>query len=265
MVHVSDQISGVRHLWSHRTFVFGLTARNLKVKYKRSALGFVWTVLNPLFMVTILASVFTHVIRIELSNYWAFLISGYFAWTFIAQTLSSGTYVLAEHGLLSRAVAFPQEAPILASSLSRLVEFLFEYVLVLVVLVIFHHGYVPESFLLFPLLVLIQVMLAIGLALPIAILSVFFHDVEHALPIVLTALFYLSPVFYPASMVPEAARSLYMLSPFSQLLTVFHLVAYSGQMPTSASLLTLVATATVVLVMGYGIFNRYQHLVAELV
>lgn len=259
------QIVGVQKLWRYRGLVTGLAARNLKVKYKRSALGFVWTLLNPLLTVTILVAVFTYVIRIELDRYWAFLISGYFVWNFLMQTLSSGTYVLAEHGQLNRAVSYPKEAPLLAAALSRLVEFGIELSLVLLALAIFHHGHVPGSFLVIPLLVLIQVILALGIAFPVATLSVFYHDVEHALPILVTTLFYISPVFYPATMVPEGWRSVYMLSPLAQLLTLFQSAAYTGQMPTPTDLLTLSAVSIALLVIGYGIFNRFQHLFAELV
>jgi ABC-type polysaccharide/polyol phosphate export permease len=180
-------------------------------------------------------------------------------------TLNSGTHVLAEHGQLSRAVAFPKEAPILAAALSRLVEFTIELVLVLLVLAIFHHGHVPMSFAVIPVLIVVQVVLALGLAFPIATVSVFFHDLEHALPILVTSLFYISPVFYPATMVPEAWRSLYMASPLAQVLTLFHTVVYAGQMPTPAALLLVSAMSIVLFIIGYGIFNRYQHLFAELV
>jgi lipopolysaccharide transport system permease protein len=77
-------------------------------------------------------------------------------------------------------------------------------------------------------------------------------------------LFYVSPVFYPATFVPEAVRSFYMASPLAQLLTPFHTAVYSGEMPTAAALLTVSVIAIGLLVIGYGIFNRYQHLFAEI-
>ena len=80
-------------------------------------------------------------------------------------------------------------------------------------------------------LILIQLLLAIGLALPIATLSVFYYDVYHALPIALTTLFYLSPVFYPAQMVPAAARPYFFLNPIAGLLTLYQDVVYAGKMP----------------------------------
>lgn len=259
------QLDAAQNLWRYRGLVTGLAARNLKVKYKRSVLGFVWTLVNPLLTVTILVGVFTYVVRIQLEAYWAFLISGYFVWTFVQQTLFSGTYVLGEHGQLSRAVAFPKEAPILAAALSRLVEFSLELVLVLIALAVFHHGHVPLSFVVIPWLVTIQLLMALGLALPIATLSVFYFDVQHAVPILLTTLFYVSPVFYSADLVPEAVRSLYMANPIAQLLTLYHSAVYYGEMPTLAALLTASVIACAILLIGYGIFNAYERLFAEVV
>jgi ABC-type polysaccharide/polyol phosphate export permease len=259
------QIAQTQNLWRYRELVTSLAARNLKVKYKRSVLGFVWTLINPLLTVTILIGVFTYIVRIPLERYWAFLLSGYFVWNFLMQTLNSATYVLAEHGQLSRAVAFPKATPILAAALSRLIEFSIELALVVIVLTIFHHGSLPVSFLVLPLLVIIQVVMALGLAFPIATLSVFYHDVQHALPILLTTLFYISPVFYPANLVPESVRPLYMANPLAQLLTLYHAALYSGKMPTLAAVVSVSVIAIVLLVIGYGIFNRYERFFAEVV
>ena len=259
------QVRGMRSLWRYRGLVTGLTARNLKVKYKRSVLGFVWTLVNPVFTVAILVAVFTQVVRVPIEAYWAFLISGYFVWNFLQQTFSSATYVLSEHSQLSRAVAYPKEAPILAAALSRLVEFSIELALVLVILVAFHHGDAPSAFLLLPWLVVLQLLTALGLALAVATMSTFYHDVQHAIPILLTTLFYISPVFYSAEMVPEAARPYYMANPIAGLLTLFQTVMYSGESPPPDLLLGMSVFATVIFLVGYGIFAHYQHLLAEVV
>jgi ABC-type polysaccharide/polyol phosphate export permease len=162
-------------------------------------------------------------------------------------------------------VAFPKEAPILAAALSRLVEFAVEMTLVLAILALFRHGYVPASFLWIPLLVLLQVMIALGLAFPVAALSAFYHDVEHAMPIVLITLFYVSPVFYSVALVPEAVRSVYMLNPLAGLFTLFQTVAYGGQAPPAELLIPIGAVAVLLPAIGYALFNRFEPLIAEVV
>ena len=235
------------------------------MKYQRSLLGFVWTLVNPLFTVTVLGVVFSHVVRIPLPDYWAFLLSGYFVWNFMLQTLNTGTYIFAEHSRLTRSVAFPSEILVFGAAGSRLIEFAIEVGLVLAVLAGFHHHAVPASYLVLPLLLAIQLLLVIGLALPIATLSVFYYDVHHALPIALTTLFYLSPVFYPASMVPAAAREIYFLNPVAGLLTLYHDVLYWGRMPSLELLGGMLLAALVIYLAGYALFRRYAAIFPEIV
>ena len=252
-------------VWRYRELLRGLVVRNLKVKYQRSLLGFVWTLVNPLLTVTILVLVFSHVVRIQVAHYWAFLLSGYFVWNFMLQTLNTGTWIFAEHSRLTRSVAFPSEILVFSAAGSRLIEFMAEISLILALLILAHHPGVPESYVLIPVLILIQIVMAIGLALPIATLSVFYYDVHHALPIALTSLFYLSPVFYPASLVPGAYHTLYFLNPIAGLLTLYHDVVYAGQWPSALLLAGTAAQAAIVYALGYAIFHRYAAVFAEFV
>jgi len=242
-----------------------LVARNLRVKYQRSALGFVWTLLNPLLTVAVLTAVFRFVVKIQVPHYWAFLISGYFVWSFTLQALTAATSVLPEHSHLARSLPLPSETLITATVLSRLVEFLAELVLVLILLAVFHHHGVPAGYLWLPVLIPLQLALVLGLTLPIATLSAFFHDVQHALPIALMVLFYVSPVFYPASLVPEAARAWYQLNPFAGLLTAYQTALYQGHSPAPGLLALTAAQALVIAGAGYAIFRRYRGLLPEIV
>jgi lipopolysaccharide transport system permease protein len=252
-------------VWRYRELLRGLVIRNLKVKYQRSLLGFVWTLINPLLTVSILVVVFSHVVRIAVPHYWAFLLSGYFVWNFMLQTLNTGTYIFAEHSRLTRSVAFPSEILVFGAAISRLIEFTAEMSLIVIALVLFHHHFVPASLALLPLLIVIQLLIAIGLALPIATLSVFYYDVYHALPIALTTLFYLSPVFYPAQMVPAVAQPYYFLNPIAGLLTLYHNVVYAGQMPPLHLIVGMLAAAVGIYALGYAIFNRYAAVFPEIV
>lgn len=252
-------------LWHYQELLRSLVVRNLKVKYQRSLLGFVWTLVNPLLTVSILVVVFSHVVRIAVPQYWAFLLSGYFVWNFMLQTLNTGTWIFAEHSRLTRSVAFPSEILVFSAAGSRFIEFLAEISLILVVLILVHHHGVPASYALIPLLMVIQVVLAVGLALPIATLSVFYYDIYHALPIALTSLFYLSPVFYPASMVPEAVRTVYFLNPIAGLLTLYHDVVYAGQWPSATLLAGTCAMTALVGAFGYAVFHRYAAVFPEIV
>lgn len=252
-------------VWRFRELLRSLAVRNLKVKYQRSVLGFVWTLLNPLLTLSVLVAVFTYIVPMPMERYWAFLLSSWFVWSFHLQMISTATWVMIEHAGLRRSVAFPSEVLVLGATASRMFEFLVELALVLVALTLFHHGGIPASFALLPGLLVIQVLLALGLVMPLAVLSVFYADVQHAVPVALMVLFYASPVFYSASMVPEAVRYLYLLNPIAGMLTLYQQVLYEGLFPSPGLLASVAATSLVLFLLGHAIFRRYRDVLAEIV
>ena len=251
-------------LWQYRELLRSLVVRDLKVKYQRSLLGLIWTLLNPLMTVVILVTVFSFVMRVRVGHYWAFLISGFFVWNFISQVLCTTTTILSNHASLSRSVYFPREILVLSATCSRLVEFLIEISIVLVVLFLFHYHSVPTSLILLPILILIQVILTTGLMFPLTVISVLFYDVKHALPIVVTSIFYLTPVFYPPSIVPEGLRPFYYLNPFASLLSLYQTVLYEAAWPSLKLLVSVSGAAAGILVLGYWVFRRYKGVCIEI-
>ena len=252
-------------LWRFRGLLRNMVVRNIRVKYQSSLLGFAWTLLNPLLILTILLVVFTRVVRIPIENYWAFLVSGFFVWNNVNQILNYGTLVIEEHGPLVRNYSFPGEIPVIAGVTSRTVEFALELVIVSVLLAIFHQHGVTLSLVMIPLLIVVQMMLILGLTLLVATLSVFYEDVRHLLPIGLTALFYVSPVFYSIDLVPEEVRRVFLLNPFAQLLVSYQTVLYEGAIPSPGDLSVLALSATAWLVVGLVVFRRYRGLFAEII
>lgn len=258
-------VGHMRELWRFRELVHVLAVRNIKVKYQQSMLGFLWTLLNPLLMLAILLIVFTQIARIPIESYWAFLLSGYFVWNFINQTLTAGTFVLTEHSTMLRSVPFPGDIPVLAAALSRFVEFVIELALVVVLVAVFHHGKLPVSFAIVPLLTVFLMVLAMGLALPVAALAVYYYDVRHMMPIALTALFYVSPVFYSVELVPASFRFLYVVNPIAHLLEIYRLAIYDGVMPSAGTTVTVGAISVATFVLGYAVFNHFKSTFAEVV
>ena len=132
--------AGPSTLEFYRRLLPSFLNRDLKVKYQRSLLGFVWTLINPILVSAILIVVFSFVVRIQIEDYWAFLVSGYFAWNFTQQCIGAASSTLQDHASLRRNIAFPVEILVLSAALSRLVEFLVELVVVLLLVCYFHLG-----------------------------------------------------------------------------------------------------------------------------
>jgi lipopolysaccharide transport system permease protein len=257
--------TSARELWRYRELLWCLVVRELKVKYQHSTLGFVWTLLNPLLTLAILLTVFSLVVRIPIEHYWAFLLSGYFVFNFVNQVINASTDVLADHKVLIRSVPLPTEVAPLAVALSRLVEFAVELLLVLALIAVFHHGGVPASFALLPLLVVLQLLLTAALALPVATLSVFYQDVRHLLPIAFTAVFYISPVLYGVDLVPDLLRPLYELNPIARLLVLYHAVLYEGVFPSFLGLAFTCAYTLALLAFGAALFRKHSPVFPEVV
>ncbi len=252
-------------LWNYRELIRGLVVRNLKVRYQRSALGFFWAILNPLLTTALLVGVFGYIIRLPVPSYWAFLLSGYFAWVFVLHTLGTSIYILPEHASMIKGVAFPAEILVFSAAASRLIEFAAELGLVITILVLFHHHRIPASISILPLIVVVHLLLTTGLALPAAAASVFFRDVQHGVPVLLSLLAFVSPVFYPASMVPAALHQVYQLNPLAGLLELYHTTLYEGRFPSLSLFGSVAIVAIVIFAAGAAIFRHNRPLFAEII
>jgi ABC-type polysaccharide/polyol phosphate export permease/GT2 family glycosyltransferase len=262
---VKGIVSQLAELSQYRELIWNLTLRDLKVKYKRSWLGFFWTLLNPLIVVVVLVAVFSYIVRIPIKNYWAFLISGYFVFFFFSTTLNGSVQTALGNAYLWRKAYFPKEVLIVSSTLARFLEFLIEISIVLIALMIFHHKGIPFSFIMLLPLLPILFLFTIGVTFPLATLAIYFNDVLQIIPRLTLALFYISPVFYSVEFVPEKFREIYLWNPVAILLNLIHSSLYKGEIPDLRLFLRMSIIAVIMGVVGYIIFNRKKHEFAEIV
>lgn len=242
-----------------------LTLRDIKVKYKRSSLGFLWTLLNPLCTAGIYIFVFSQIMRPGIPDYWAFLLSGFFSWNFFAMSLTSGADVISANRSIVTRVAFPHEILVVSNTVSKLVEFFFELLILIPLISVFYLQRVPAAIAVLPLLVIIQIIMTIGVVLPMACLKVFYKDVDQVLPILVTAWFFLTPVVYTEKMVPPGIGPILALNPMRGIISAYHDVLYYGRFPDPYGLLATTVAALVIFVVGYWIFNHYKSIFTEIV
>ena len=260
----TQRISAFRQIWQFRKLLFSFVVRDLKVKYQRSTLGMLWTLLSPLLLVLVFILVFNTVLRIRFDGFWAFLISGIFVWNFIQGAIGRATTILRGHAVLRRSVQFPTVIIVLSSLLALLVEFLVEIVIVIIAIFVFYHHAVPVTVLLLPWLIVLQFLLTAGLMLPLSVISVLYYDVEHAMLAIMRLLFFLTPIFYPVSMIPENLRAYFYLNPFTGLLELFHLTLYEGKWPSWEMLGGITMTSLVIFFIGFWIFHRFEDTCVEI-
>jgi ABC-type polysaccharide/polyol phosphate export permease len=252
----------LRELYRFRALIATLVLRELRARYRSSVLGFLWSFLNPLLLMLVYALVFSVYLRVPMDNYAVFLFTGLLPWLWFASSLGHAAGVIVGSGPLVRRVLFPAEILPLVSVLSNLANLLLSLPLLLVFLVL--AGIRPGPFLAFlPILLGLQLLLTLGLALPLAALNVHLRDVEQILSNGLVLLFFLSPVLYPVSTVPPTMRPLYFLNPVAGLVQSYQNIFFFGREPHWIHLGMVAACAMVAFWGGYWIFDRLRDGLAE--
>jgi ABC-2 type transport system permease protein len=210
----------IRHLWQYRELIGNLTRKELKVKYKNSVLGFVWSLLNPLMYLVVFSVVFNIIARIEVAYYGIFFLAGLLAWNLFSAALGGGTSAITGNAQLVTKVWFPREALVIATIASAFVHFLLQSAVLLAALVVFRR--MPDlSFLpVFVLALLLTVLLATALAIALSAINVYLRDTQHLLEVALLAWFWLSAIAYPYSLVADRLEGREWIAHLNPMITV---------------------------------------------
>jgi lipopolysaccharide transport system permease protein len=252
----------VTELYRFRALIATLVLRELRARYRGSFFGFLWSFLNPLLLMGVYVLVFAVYLRVPMDNYAVFLFTGLLPWLWFASSLGHAAAVIVGSGGLVKRIMFPAEILPLVSVLSNLVNLLFSLPLLFVFLWV--AGIRPGPMLAFlPLLLVLQLLLTVGLALPLAALNVHLRDVEQILANGLVLLFFLSPILYPVTTVPGTLRSLYFLNPVAGLVQSYQNVIFFGREPHWIHLGGVAIAALLALWVGYWVFDRLRDGLAE--
>ena len=255
-------------LWRHRELVLNLVARDLKVRYKNSFLGVLWSLINPLLMTLVFTLVFTVMMpNNAVENFPAFVLCGILPWNFFATSIVGATGSIVGNSHLIKKAHFPYEALPIALVLSNLVNF----VIALAVLfaMIFAFG-IPftAALLILPLVVLVQLLFTLGVGLLLATINVFFRDTQMVMEVLILAWFFLTPVFYPIDILPrhylflglevDVWRWMQILNPVASLVSFYREVLYYGVLPGVDFFARTFLTAAAVFTIGYSAFDRFR-------
>jgi len=261
-------IANLRHLFRYRALIASLVARDLKARYRGSALGFFWSFVNPLLLLLVYTFVFTVVIRRSLTDaltpFALFMFCGILPWTWFQSSLLESSNVLIAGGNLIRKVLFPAEVLPIVSVLAGMVHFFFGLPILAAFFLYYGRPVVPLDLLWLPVIVAVQLILTLGLALLVSALTVHFRDLRDLLANLLTLWFFATPIIYPLSEAPEVVRPYLALNPFTHLATAYQEVLFlPGPFTQWPQLLALGALSTVVLACGYFVFDRLRDTLAE--
>lgn len=282
MTFLANMAADLRELARYRELVQNLVVRDLKVRYRNSALGFFWSLLNPLAQVFIITLVFKFVIRIGFDNYSAYVLAGFLPWTFFQMSVLDASQSILHHGPLLKKVYIPREAVPISIVISNLIHFGLALLVLFLYMVIIGIPFTWKLALL-PLVIVFHFLMTLGVGLLVSCANVFYEDVKYLMTVVLNLMYYMVPVLYVleqlASIPPrypwlyanrEAIVFIYQLNPLAVWITAYRRILLPpvpesiGYAPTLPGIILLAALSSVALaVIGYAVFNRYKWEFAE--
>lgn len=253
--------SGLSDLVRRRELVFLLVGRDLKVRYKRSALGMLWTLVNPLLQMTVYTLVFSTIMRVGVPQFPVFLLSGLLPWSLVSVSATSSAHALLDNQGLIRKIAVPQAVYPLSIVGSKLVDMVLSLLPLAIIAAVLGRTPGPSWLLVLPAIVL-AASFAAGLSLFFSSVTVFFRDVRHLIDILFQIWFYLTPIIYPyeylAKLPHPAIRRLLSLNPATPIVRWFQLVLYEGRVPDLRTVVVATLSAAGALALGAAVFHRFE-------
>ena len=259
---IGDIVSIFKELYKYREFLKTSIKKEFRGKYKKSFLGVLWSFLNPLFQLLVYALVFPFILRVNVENYTMFLIVALIPWTFFNSTVIQSAACIVTNGGIIKKVYFPREILPISIVTSNLLNFLITGMIVLVALFISGIG-VGKAILIFPLVMLTQYILQLGIAFIFSSITVFVRDVEYIINIFMMLMFYLCPIVYAADMIPEKILPLFKLNPMFHIIGFYREILYYKRVPNLLNLFIIFIVSLFILIIGYGIFEKCEKKFAE--
>lgn len=223
----------VGEIWAARELLVAMVRKELKVKYKDSALGFVWSMLNPVMYLVIFYLVFSIFLKNGIPLFPIWLLSGLLVWNLFSSVLPSGTGSVVGNSSLVKKVSFPREVLPLSCVGAGLVHFCLQGSVLLAGLVVFRHGVNPSFLAIVPYALLVLVVLTAGLAIFLSAVNVYVRDSQHLLELTLLAWFWMTPIIYPFRQVSDRLvgndlpQWLFMINPLTPIVTTFQRAIYN--------------------------------------
>ena len=241
----------------HRELLRNLVLRDIKIRYKRSVLGFIWVMLNPALTMLVLSVVFAQLFRASLKDYTPYVLSGLVLWLFFAQSTSVALKAFIGNSALITTVALPKAVFPLSAVLSALVNLLLSSIPLFGLLAVLGVPVTPHVVLL-PVAIVEVFLFACGIALTLSTVTVFFQDMTYIYEVLLLAWMYLTPIFYPVSIIPEPFRWLVRLNPMISYLQAFRACVYLESPTLGEDLWFGLVWAALALVVGWALYHRYK-------
>ncbi|HIV25230.1 MAG TPA: ABC transporter permease [Candidatus Scatomonas pullistercoris] len=247
----------IQNFKKFRPLLEELVSRDIKIKYRRSVLGVLWTVLNPLFMMVILSIVFSNLFRFDIENYPVYILSGQVIYNFYSGSTSSAMSAMLDNAALLKKVYIPKYLFVMSRILSAIIDVLASHCALLIVMIVTGVE-MRWTIILFPIPLFMLVLFCFGFGLILATVAVKFRDIIHLYGVFTTGLMYLTPVIYALSLLPDWLYRVVRLNPITNYLMIYRDVMLNGTLPDPMHVLVGLAEGAVMMILGLLLFAKKQ-------
>ena len=251
-----------KNIYNYRELLKNNVKKEIRGRYKNSILGVFWTFLNPLLQLAVYALIFPLILKTTQQYYVIFVCIGLIPWTFFTVSVSQSAYTIIANGNIIKKVYFPREILPISVVTSGMINFLISTSIIIVFCFIYGLG-LTKYVLFFPIIMIIQFILQLGIAFILSAVTVYFRDLEHFVQILLQVMFYATPIVYGKKDIPEAFSFIIKLNPVAHLINAYRSIFYDQSVPNMKNLGILFGASTVFCIIGYFVFKKLQRGFAE--
>lgn len=247
----------------YRGLLKHLVLKDLKLKYRGSVFGFMWSLLNPLLMIAVYTTAFRYILNVRTEGFVFLLLIGILAWTFFVNSAMMSTGSIVDNGGLLKSIFFPRAILPIATVLFNFAQYALTALVFLPVMLLLFRKAPAAPMLLYPVFLALQVLFTVGVALILATGTAFFRDIRHLLEIALSMLFWLTPIVYELDNVPERLRLPLLLSPLSPYVVAYKQMFFYGEWPDRSVWIVAAAYAFGALAIGSALLLAFEDRFAE--
>ncbi len=246
----------------YRELIRILTISDLKIKYQNSVLGFGWSLLSPLLMMLVLYFVFRGAFNASQDNYGLYVLIGIVTWRFLSISTTNSMKALYKNRNLVTKIYIPRQVLVLSTVLSGFISSMLEFLVLFILLVAFGVD-LSSNVLLFPVIFALYFFIVYGLSLALAALYVYYRDLNQIWEVLIQLGFFLTPVVYPLTSIPEKYFGFYMLNPVAVIMKINREILLYSQTASASNIIFVTIAAAVILTTGSAIFKRLERRFAE--
>lgn len=252
----------LKEIWANRVLIVNFAITDLKIRYRNSIIGFFWTFLEPLLMLTVLYFVFTNIFETNIKQFPLYILLGIILYNMFSKGTLFGLSSMISRSTILTHIYFPREIPAISGATTTFIMIIFEIMIFGIFMAVFQ--FVPtETIIVLPLIVLLEFILVISISLPLSLFSIRYRDLQFIWGIILQIGFFLTPIFYNPEILPDFLRETLSYSPIFQIVTMAHDVTLYNTFPTIESVLKTTVVTGIIFVVGYGLFKKYQSKIIE--